>query len=319
MNNVLITGVSGFAGSFLASFLLKSSEDKVFGTYLSGNGQKNIEDIKDKIELRRVDLMEKDQVDNLIAEVKPTNVYHLAALASPAESFKDPSKTFHTNISGQINLLESLKNNGLQDTRVLIISSAEVYGIVSNENLPIDEETPFNPVSPYAVSKIAQDYLGLQYNLAYGINVVRARPFNHIGPRQGPNYAVSSFAKQIADIEKGINEPVMKVGNLETKRDLTDVRDIVRAYFLLSQKAKPGDVYNIGSGKSVKIGDVLEMLLGMSEKEIKIETDESRFMPVDIPDNRCDITKLTQDTGWSPEISLETSLRDVLDYWRNIE
>lgn len=320
MKNILITGISGFAGSFLAQHLLSvSAEDKISGTYLSGNGLRNIENLKHKIQLEKVDLMEKDQVDRLVKNTNPSVVYHLAALASPSESFKDPSRTFHTNISGQINLLESLRKNSLKDTRVLIVSSAEVYGIVKETDLPIKEDIPLNPVSPYAVSKIAQDYLGLQYHLAYGLNIIRVRPFNHIGPRQAPNYAVSSFAKQIAEIERGEKEPVLKVGNLGTRRDLTDVRDIVRAYVEILEKGKPGDVYNIGSGKSYRIGEVLEMLLGLSDKEITVEVDKSRLSPVDIPDNLCSIDKLTKDTGWLPKIKLETSLRDVLDYWRNIE
>lgn len=318
MNKILITGVSGFAGSFLATHLLASPENKITGTYLSGKRLSSLDDIATKIDLVKVDLMNQQEVEKLIVDNQPDVIYHLAALASPHESFKDPTLTFDTNITGQIHLLESLRKNNLVNTKVLIVSSAEVYGIVKEEDLPIDEDTAFNPTSPYAVSKIAQDYLGLQYNLAYGINILRVRPFNHIGPRQTPQYVVSSFAKQIVEIEKGQKEPVLYVGNLNAKRDLTDVRDIVRAYSEVVLKGKTGSVYNIGSGKSVLISEVLDKLISIAKVDIRIEVDESLLKPIDIPDNRCDRDRLTRDTGWEPRVPLETSLRDVLDYWRNI-
>lgn len=317
MKNILITGVSGFAGGFLAAHLLSQAENKIYGTFFSGKGISDLES-NDNLELLRVDLMNKAEVDAMVASVQPSIIYHLAALASPSESFKDPVKTFDTNISSQVNLFESLRKNNLISTRVLVVSSAEVYGIVRAEDLPIDEKTPLNPASPYAVSKIAQDYLGLQYKIAYDLNVIRVRPFNHIGPRQAPQYAVSSFAKQIAEIENGKKEPILKVGNLDAKRDFTDVRDIVRAYADVTGRGEAGEVYNIGSGKSILISEVLDMLVGFSTENIRVEVDESLLKPIDIPDNLCDRTKLTEVTGWEPKIPLEKSLRDVLDYWRNI-
>lgn len=318
MKTALITGISGFAGSFLARLLLSESNYKVAGTYHSEKGLENIHDIASELLLHQIDLTNAEATDKIIENTLPDCIFHLAALASPVQSFKDPSFTFSTNITGQINLLEAVRKKKLTETKILIVSSAEVYGIVDSADLPIDEETKMRPVSPYAVSKITQDYLGLQYFLTYKQPIVRARPFNHIGPGQKTAYAVPAFAQQIAAIEKNQQPPVLHVGNLTAKRDFTDVRDIVRAYTLLLEKGTPGEVYNIGSGVSYPMSEILQKLISLSTAQITIETDNARFMPVDIPENRCDNTKLKEQTGWSPTIPLEASLRDVLDYWRKI-
>ncbi|MDP3940826.1 MAG: GDP-mannose 4,6-dehydratase [bacterium] len=318
MKKAFITGISGFAGSYLSRLLLQKGDYVVSGTYHSENSLQGINDITDKLTLIQVDLTKSDQIDHAIATVDADIIFHLAALASPSQSFKDPSFTFSTNIIGQINLLEAIKKHSHMPSKILIISSAEVYGKVAPSDLPIDEETQMRPVSPYAVSKIAQDYLGLQYFMTYNMPIIRTRPFNHIGPRQKPAYAVAAFASQIAKIEKGQQEPVLKVGNLSARRDFTDVRDIVQAYVALVEKGDEGDVYNVGSGTSQKMSDILERLVALSTSKISIIKDASRLMPIDIADNRSDITKVTQKTGWKPAISLDTSLRDVLDYWRNI-
>lgn len=319
MNTALITGISGFAGSYLAQYLLDRTDQKIVGTFHSGKGLEAFQSHKDRIELVQVDLNKRDDVDSLITRVKPDVIYHLAALASPIQSFKDPALTFSTNITSQIHLLESLKEQQLTKTKILIVSSAEVYGIVDESKLPIDEQTPLHPTSPYAVSKIAQDYLGLQYYLSYDMPIIRVRPFNHIGPRQTDSYVVSSFAKQIAEIERGKREPTVTVGNLSARRDFTDVRDIVRAYHVVLEKGTNGDVYNIGSGVSYPISEILKKLISYSSVSITVSVDKKRFKPVDIADNVCNRNKLTQTTGWEPEIPLEKSLQDVLDYWRNIE
>lgn len=318
MKKAFITGISGFAGNFLARALLDSEKFEVSGTYHSESSLSQLHDISSSLALEKVDLTDAKHTEDIIGSIVPDIVFHLAALASPAQSFKDPSLTFSTNITGQINLLEALKKHKCEHTRIIIVSSAEVYGVVTNDMLPIDEDTPMRPVSPYAVSKITQDYLGLQYYLTYKQQVIRARPFNHIGPGQKTAYAVSAFAEQIAQIEKKKKEPVLHVGNLSARRDFTDVRDIVQAYILLAEKGAPGDVYNIGSGTSYEMSEILQKLVSFSTEKITIETDQSRFMPVDIPDNRCDPKKLQEKTGWKPAISIDTSLRDVLDYWRNI-
>jgi len=318
MKKVLITGITGFAGSYLAEYLVDKKEYEIWGTYLFDDSLANVAAIKDKTNLIKIDLSKEENVFNLVKDAAPSLIFHLAALTSPADSFKSPTETLTNNISLQINLLEAVRKFNLFKTKILIVSSADIYGLVKKENLPIDEQTPLTPTSPYSVSKIAQDFLGLTYFLSYKLRIVRVRPFNHIGPRQSPQFVVSSFAKQIAEIEKGKRNPILKVGNLEAKRDFTDVKDMVRAYAAVMGKGKIGDVYNIGSGTSYKISDILNKLVFMSSSKIKIEKEEGLLRPSDNPELICDSTKFVKLTGWKPEISIEETLKDTLDYWRNI-
>lgn len=312
-----ITGISGFAGSFLAEELLKSSDNKIYGTYLTRDSLDRIPEIKDKIEGFELDLLDFQKTQEVISQVKPDVIFHLAALTSPSESFEKPSEVITNNINAQLSIFEGVRKLGLE-SKILVTSSAEIYGIVAPNDLPIDENTPLMPTTPYAVSKIAQDYLALQYFTTYKFNIVRARPFNHIGPRQAPAFVVSSFAKKIAEIEKGIREPILPVGNLESKRDFTDVRDMVKAYILLADKGLAGDVYNLGSGVSYKISDILDKLLSFSQTKIEISVDKSLLRPSDNPDLYSDSSKVKNETGWVSQIPLETSLKDTLDYWRKI-
>lgn len=317
MNKILITGATGFVGGHLLDYLSKDFTNKLFGTYSS---DKKLELIKKRnnVEFIKVDLINEEETFSLIDKIKPDIIYHLAAITSVVDSFKSPRETVLNNIACQINILEAMRINKLIDTKTLVVSSAEAYGTVKKENLPIDEETSLNPTNPYSVSKIAQDFLGLQYFLSYGLKTVRVRPFNHVGPGQTPNFVVSSFAQKIAEIEKGKREPILPVGNLEAKRDFTDVRDVIRAYVLLMDKGDFGEVYNIGSGISYKISEILDKLLSFSSAKIKIEPDKSLFRPIDDPELVCDASKLIKVTGWQPEIPIETTLKDTLDYWRNI-
>ena len=315
---ILITGASGFAGSHLIDYLVKNPDNDLFGTYYSDKSLENLHSGRDKVELVKVDLRNEKETLGLIQKIMPDVIYHLAAFTSPADSFISPNETVINNISSQINLFEAIKKNKLINARILITSSAEVYGKVKKNDLPMDENTPFNPTNPYAVSKLTQDFLGRQYFLSYNLKIIRARPFNHIGPRQSPNFVVPSFAKKIAEIEKGKREPVLPVGNLESKRDFTDVRDMVRAYALLIERGAPGDVYNIGSGISYKISDILDRLLSFSNAKSTIEIDKTLFRPNDDLDLACDATKIRKLTGWKPEIPIEKTLKDTLDYWRNI-
>ncbi len=316
MKKVLITGVTGFAGSFLAENLLQSGKYQVSGTYLSDNSLDNVSQIKEKLDLHKVDLNDKRSTETLISATTPDIVFHLAALASAGDSFKDPAGFISNNVAGQVNLFEAVRSVKISP-RILVISSAEVYGAVNENDLPIDEDTPIRPVNPYAVSKVAQDFLGLQYHLAYNLPIIRVRPFNHVGARQAPAFVVSAFAKKIADIEKGKMEPVLKVGNLSAKRDFTDVHDTVEGYRLLAEKGEPGDVYNIGSGKSYEIKFILDTLLSFSEKEIKVETDPALLRPIDVPELVCDNSKINKATGWEPKIPIETTLKETLEYWRS--
>lgn len=316
MKKVLITGISGFVGSYLVDHLLtQNSHLQLYGT------TRSLVDRDDKIlshvKLLHAELTNAKDVSNVIKTVKPDEVYHLAALSSPAESFKTPIETITNNVSSQINLFEALREHELIKTKVLIVTSSDVYGIVKKSDLPIDEKVSFTPGSPYAVSKITQDYLAMQYFYSYKLPIIRVRPFTHVGPRQSDKFVISSFAKQIAAIEKGKQEPVLKVGNLEAKRDFTDVRDVVRAYCLLMKKGVAGDVYNVGSGRSRKIIEVLNKLLTLSTMKITTSIDSERMRPSDIPEVRCDYQKLRKVTGWKPEIPFEKTLEDILNYWRN--
>lgn len=312
MKKVLITGISGFVGKYLVQEL-SNSEVEIHGIVREiqpenfSNG---------KVTLHEADLLKKEDVLEIVKKIQPDEVYHLAALTSPAESFKQPLKTIHDNTLLELNVLDSVRDAGLSDTKILITSSAEVYGKVEEKDLPLNEESPMRPTSPYGVSKITQDYLALQNHLAYDMNIIRVRPFNHIGPGQAAVFVVPAFAKQIAEIEKGSKDPVLKVGNLQAKRDFTDVRDIVRAYVLLMEKGESGEVYNIGSGTSYKIQEILDMLLSLSTAQVQIVEDPELLRPTDIPETRCDHTKITQTTGWTPEVPIKQSLEAVLNYWR---
>lgn len=317
MKKVLITGASGFVGGYLAEHLLSLGNYEIYGTYHSEKN-KEASPVKDAIHFFQVDLQNKETTESLVKEVNPELIFHLAAQANVPESFKDPVGTFHANVDSQLNLFEALRVNQLTNTRVLIVASSEVYGYVKEEDLPVDEETPLRPANPYSVSKIAQDYLGFQYHLSYQMPIIRVRAFNHVGPRQEARYVVSDFAKQVASIEKGIQEPIMKLGNLEARRDITDVRDMVRAYHLLIEKGESGEVYNIGSGQSHAIQEVLDILLSYIAVPVTVEKDPEKFRPSDIPDIVADTTKIKNLTGWQPEISLKHTLKDTLDYWRKM-
>ncbi|OGH17790.1 MAG: hypothetical protein A2868_01185 [Candidatus Levybacteria bacterium RIFCSPHIGHO2_01_FULL_40_15b] len=314
MKKAFITGITGFAGSFLAEHLIREDYE-VSGTYLIDKSRSNISSVH-KVKLYKVDLQDAKEVERIISLERPDMIFHLAALTAPGESFENPSEFIANNIGMQVNLLESVRKAQVLP-RMLIVSSAEVYGNVSVSDLPIGEETEIRPVNPYAVSKVACDFLGLQYFLSYKLPIVRVRPFNHIGPRQSPSFVVAAFAKKIAEIEKNKIPPVIKVGNLSPKRDFTDVRDTVWGYQLLIEKGEPGEVYNIGSGRSYEIKYILDTLLSFSDKKITIETDSALMRPVDVPELVCDNSKIKKVTGWEPKIPIEQTLRETLDYWRN--
>ncbi len=312
---ILITGVSGFAGNYLARLLLTQKDVKVSGTYHSQKSKDLLSDIASDLNLYQLDLMDYEKVVEVLGKSKPDEIYHLAALASITQSFENPGLVITNNITSQLNLFEAVRIHKL-NPKIIIISSAEVYGIVDPNDLPVDEDTPLKPTSPYAVSKIAQDYMGLQYHISYNLNVIRARPFNHIGPGQTDQFATSAFAKKIAEIEKGKKGSTLTVGNLQAKRDFTDVRDMVRAYVLLMEKGIVGEVYNIGSGKSYKMSHILDILLSFSDAKIKVEVDSALLRPSDNPELLCDNRKISELTGWKPEVPIEKTLKEILEYWR---
>jgi len=309
----LITGIAGFAGSHLAEYLIRNTDCAVAGTIHRQDSR--VAHLRDHVALYRVDLRDEAAVAELIAEVRPALVFHLAAQSFVPISWQHPWMTFEQNVHGQVNVLQAVAQQEL-DARVLVVGSNEEYGLIRPEHLPVDEETPLWPASPYGVSKVAQDLMGWQYFRSYDIPVVRVRPFNHIGPRQGDRFVAPAFARQIAEAEVGMREATLRVGNLTAVRDFTDVRDMVRAYWLTLTCGQPGEVYNIGSGQGRSIDDLLGGLLALSSVEFTVEQDPARMRPSDVPESVCDASRLRAATGWQPEISFEQSLHDILADWR---
>jgi GDP-4-dehydro-6-deoxy-D-mannose reductase len=316
MTKILITGITGFAGSHLAELLVQQPNSEILGTHVSDRNLENIIGIKDKIRLEKVNLLDGEKIGEIVGAFKPDIIYHLAASTQPAESFRKPAEFLTNNIASEVNVLEAVKNNKLNTCKIVLISSAHVYGWVLPENIPMTESTPFRPDNPYSVSKIAQDYLGLSYYLAYKLHTIVLRPGNHIGPRQSPEISISRWAKEIVEIEKVHKEPILKVGNLTTKRDYTDVRDMVRAYTLAAAHGIAGEVYNIGTGVAYTMQDMLDKLLSYSSAKITVEVDQTFLRPSDIPELRIDASKFRQATGWKPELPIEITLQDTLNYWR---
>ena len=316
MNNkkALITGVTGFAGSHLAELLLKEKVE-VHGILRWRSKMDNIEDIKGKINLHEADLLDTHSMYTVVDTVRPDYIFHLAAQSYVQTSWSSPSNTLEINVIGTVNIFEAVRKSGLPIT-IQIACSSEEYGRVFKHELPISENNPLRPLSPYAVSKLAMDYLGYQYWESYGMRIVRTRGFNHTGPRRGDVFAESTFAKQIAEIEKGLKKPQVLVGNLDARRDYTDVRDMVKAYYLAVRRCKSGEVYNIASGKSWRIGDVLNLLLSKSKVKIKVVQDKTRLRPSDVEVLVGDAGKFIKETGWSPQIPFEKTMEDLLDYWR---
>lgn len=309
----LITGISGFAGSFLAEHLLAQGDVEVWGVSLGS--AENIDAFMTRIVYLAEDLSDPAVAARVLAAAAPERIYHLAAQAFVPVSWRDPWSTMANNIRAEVNLLQLLAEQQAR-ARVLVIGSNEEYGRAAPADLPLTEDAPLRPDSPYGVSKIAQDYLGLQYFLSHNLHIVRVRPFNHIGPRQNDRFSASNFAKQIAAIEAGMHEPILYVGNLDAQRDFTDVRDMVRAYALALEQGLPGEVYNIGAGTPRRLRDVIDIYLSLSRVPIRVEPDPTRGRPSDTPISYCDAAKFRAQTGWQPAIPLETTLRDILEYWR---
>jgi GDP-4-dehydro-6-deoxy-D-mannose reductase len=309
----LITGLSGFVGSHLAEFLLAETDWQIAGTVYGRLD--NIAHLRDRLTLYPAELSRLEVVRFILDETRPDYVFHLAAQPIPALSRLDPWFTLENNIRAQLNVLESVVQLRLS-TRVLVVGSSEEYGSVLPKELPINEDVPLRPATPYAVSKIAQDYLGLQYYLSNQVEAIRVRPFNHIGPRQRQGFVAPDFACQIALIEAGRRAPEVRVGNLTAERDFSDVRDIVRGYYLALTQGQPGDVYNLGSEHAYPIQEILDTLIRLSGHPVTVVPEATRMRAINVPRLVADCGKLRAQTGWRAEISLEESLADVLDYWR---
>jgi GDP-4-dehydro-6-deoxy-D-mannose reductase len=309
MKKVLITGASGFVGSHLID-LLSQKDYELYGTVFGSPAAD-----MSQVQTFPVDLTNLEATAEVITKVNPDWVFHLAALSSPAASFGDGNRTLTNNIAAQANLLDSLVKNDIK-ARVLIVGSAEEYGKVEEQDLPIDEQCPLRPMSPYAVSKITQDFMGLQYYLSYGLECIRVRPFNHVGERQAPVFVLPAFAKQVALIEAGKQEPVMTVGNLSATRDFTDVKDMVAAYELALIHGVPGEVYNLGSGNEMAIEDLLQLLLDQAGVKIEVKQDPARMQQSDVPRLKANSQKFGRLTGWKASTSFSDTVTRVLDYWR---
>lgn len=313
---VFITGIAGFAGSHLAELLLKDGEE-VLGTFLQDEPLQNIEVFQDDLRLFPCDVRDADTLKKIMKEVQPEEIYHLAAIAFIPASINDPRATFETNLLGTLNVFEAAKGMG-DNPRILFVGSADEYGMVANDELPVTEDNPLRPASPYSVSKVSASLLAYQYGLAEKAHVVRTRSFNHTGPRQSSQFVCSDFARQIVEAEMGKGAPEIHVGNLKPKRDFTDVRDVVRAYRDVLRHGEPCEVYNICSGTSVGIGEILDMLISLSGRQIRVIERPERTRKCDVDEIRGDYGKIKLTTGWMPLISLEKTLEDMIEYWRQV-
>jgi GDP-4-dehydro-6-deoxy-D-mannose reductase len=342
---VLITGVTGMAGSHLAEYALALPDVQVYGTYRWRSRLDNLEDLTSAGRVHRIasggnvqsaadlarhvdretkngclnlllgDLSDPSSMRRVIAGVRPDRIFHLAAQSFVPASWDAPAETMDLNVIGQVHLFEAIRESGLEPL-VHVAGSSEEYGLVYPDEVPMKETNPLRPLSPYAVSKVAQELLAWQYHRSYGLHTVVTRGFNHTGPRRGENFVTSSFAMQIAQIEKGLKPPVIDVGDLDSKRDWSDVRDIIRGYWLSLERGKPGEVYNIGSGVSRSVGEMLQVLLGLSSRKVEVRVDSSRLRPSDVKILWADCSKFAAQTGWHPEILFTQTMSDLLEYWR---
>lgn len=312
---ILITGISGFAGSHLAEYALSQPSVEVYGTMRKRSPLDNIKHLLTSIHLVECDLKDPFSVHSMITEIKPEWIFHLAAQSFVPTSWKAPEETLTTNILSQLNIFEALRKEKIP-ARIQIACSSEEYGLVYPDEVPINEDNPLRPLSPYGVSKVAQDLLAYQYYASYGLDTVRTRAFNHTGPRRGEMFVTSNFAKQVVEIEKGMREPVINTGNLEALRDFTDVRDMVRGYWLALEKGKPGEVYVLASGKAFSIAQVLELLLEISGIKVELRTDPTRLRPSDVPVLLGNVSKFKELCGWETAIPFSQTMADLLEYWR---
>lgn len=315
---ILITGITGFAGSHLADYIHRNVEQaEIYGTVRWRSNRSNLEQLEHQIKFCECELRDFKSVRDVIEAVKPKYIFHLAGHSYVPASWNSPNDTLVNNINAALNIFEAVRKLS-PDCRILLACSSEEYGNVFDEELPIREDNPFRPLSPHGVSKVAQDLLGYQYFHSYGLDIVRTRAFNHTGPKQSEVFAASNFAKQIAEIELGIRVPVVYVGLLNTRRDFTDVRDVVKGYWMALQKGKAGEVYQICSGNAFTMKQILNILLGLSSKSIEIRPDPTRMRPSDVPVLLGSYKKFYRISGWEPAIPFEQTLADLLNYWRDV-
>ena len=304
----LVVGGGGFVGPYLVRHLTK---DLGYDVTVTKTEKETL--TIDSAVVRNLDILDKNQISELLSEEKPDYLFHLAAQSSVAYSWKNPTLTVDVNIKGCVNLLEAVKDAD-KKPRVLLIGSGEEYGHIKKDECPIIEDNVLRPGNIYAATKSCQNMLGKIYSDAYGLDVMMVRAFNHIGPNQTPMFVVADFCKQVADIEKGKQEPVIYVGNLSAKRDFTDVRDVVKAYALLVKNGRRGETYNVGTGHAIEIRQILDEIIAMSDRDIEVKIDEKKLRPVDVPIIEPDIDKIRKEVGWQPVISLKQTLKETLEY-----
>lgn len=309
-SKALIIGAAGFVGGYLIDYLHNECKWSVCATKMH-----NEEINTNNANIENLDILNYDSIVRLLSTIKPEYIFHLAAQSSVAYSWKNPKLTVDVNINGTINLLNAVKEVSPQ-SRVLLIGSSEEYGSVQTKDGLINEEHKLSPSNIYAMTKVSQEMIGKIYADAYSMNIIMVRAFNHIGPKQSPSFVVSDFCKQVAEIEKGMREAVIKVGNLSARRDFTDVRDIVRAYAEIIQFGERGQVYNVGSSKAIEIRKILDMIISQVQCDIKVEIDPIKLRPVDTPVIEADISKLQKQIDWKPKYSIKDTIADTLNYWR---
>jgi len=307
----MIIGAAGFVGPYLAEAVRKNMGCDVVATKLP---HESVE-----IPCARIinlNILDPDQLSQILASERPDYIFHLAAQSSVALSWKKPELTVDINIKGAIHLLDTIRTLDYKP-KVLMIGSGEEYGHIEAGAVPIRETAALHPGNVYAVTKACQNMMATIYAEAYGLDTVLTRSFNHIGPKQLPQFVVADFCSQVVRVEKGLQEPVIRVGNLSARRDFTDVRDVVRAYTMLIQKGRRGETYNVGSGHAVEIREILDLIIAKSTAKIRVEVDPAKLRPVDVPVIEADTTKIFRDTGWKPEISISQTIDETLGYWRN--
>mgnify|MGYP001365075583 CR=1 FL=1 len=308
----LIIGGAGFVGHYLVDQLLGEGDWTVSVTKLP---QESFE--QENVGVHDLNLLAPEEISSLLRQERPDYIFHLAAQSSVGLSWKNPGLTIDINIKGAVNMLDAVRAIPDYHPRILVIGSGEEYGYIRPEETPVSEENPVRPGNIYAATKVAQNMICGIYARAYHMDIVLVRAFNHIGPAQKPMYVVADFCKQVADIEKGKQEPVMHVGNLAARRDFTNVRDVVRAYSLLVRKGKAGETYNVGSGHAISMEELLARILALSTAEVRVEVDPAKLRPLDIPVIEAEIGKLVRDTGWAPTIPLDQTIAETLAYWRS--
>lgn len=311
----LITGVTGFVGPYLAAELAGEPKVELFGMAWNGNDHTTAALLPTGLRMLTGDITDDGSIRDVLEAARPEVVFHLAGASSGAAAWHRPVACYEVNAVGTLRLLEGIRRLGLAATTI-VASSGEVYGSADDEAHPLTEDSPLRPLSPYAASKASQDLVAAQYPRAYGMRVIRLRLFNHTGPRHPAMFVASSFARQIARIERGLQEPVLEVGNLDAGRDFVDVRDVARAYRLAAQRELSGDVFNVCSGRAISIRRILELLLGLARCEVTVRSDPERMRPADIPLLIGDPRRFREATGWVPEIPIERTLTDLLDWWR---